>query len=43
MDRSLTSYLDIKLVNEDYESGKQRITADTFDNYRTGNITFTPD
>lgn len=43
MDRSLTSYLDIKLVNEDYTSGKQRITADTFDNYRTGNITFTPD
>lgn len=42
-DKSLTSYLDIRLADEEYGTGRQRVTADTFDSYRTGTVAFTPD
>ena len=42
-DKSLTSYLDIRLADEEYGTDRQRVTADAFDSYRTGTVAFTPD
>jgi len=41
-DKSLTSYLDIRLLDENYGTGRQRIDADVFDSYRVGKAVDTP-
>lgn len=42
VDRSLTSYLEFSLAEQDdvYGTGRQRIDANTFDKYRIGDIRF---